>query len=153
MITKILQFRQFSVVVPFNWTDITDSLDDARAPLTIADQESGVGALQFSVALYRSGRLPEISLDDLERMLCEFVAQRGLEVVHGHTRQAGETSLVGGSYRDGDDFVEVFYATDGQSIVLGTYVCSWQDRACEAEERKTVFTSIRFSKPERQVSI
>ena len=51
------------------WNDITADLDH-DAPWTLA-REDGLGALQFSTAIFNSGAAPEVSIEDLAAMLAE----------------------------------------------------------------------------------
>ena len=46
----VVAFDTFEVQVPRGWADITDTVEAANAPYTLAHR-NGVGALQFSVAL------------------------------------------------------------------------------------------------------
>ena len=45
MNNKLLHCEGFSIAVTDGWGDITETLNDPNAPLTIADPASGVGAL------------------------------------------------------------------------------------------------------------
>jgi hypothetical protein len=62
-----LHLGPVSVVGEPTWRDITEG----DGPLTLAKPD-GVGALQFSCALYKSGPEPNASLEDLKSMVLEF---------------------------------------------------------------------------------
>ena len=123
---KLLRFSDFSVTVPASWDDITASLDDAEAPLTIADPEMGVGALQFSPAIYKSGERPQFSLQVLEEMLDEFASNRCLGSPIERMRESNDISIVGSCFRSEADLLRVWYVSDGLLRV------SWNSSAIDA---------------------
>jgi hypothetical protein len=63
------EFGGISVVAPHPWIDTTDDVKADEAPFTLAKQNIGVGALQFSIALYQEGEEPNITVSDLKRRL------------------------------------------------------------------------------------
>jgi hypothetical protein len=144
MNSKLLRFEGFSIAVRDGWDDITETLDDAGAPLTIADLTSGVGALQFSPAIYESGRLPEVGPQDLSELLEEFASKQDWDDPFDRSTYPGEVSIEGASFQSGDDFIRVWYASDGKNVMLITYVCDWNCRDLEASEREMVIRSVHF---------
>src|SRR5262245_49338659 len=66
----------FSLVVPPGWHDTTAEVGQS-APFTLTKSD-GVGAVQFTVALYQRGPFPNPSPDDLLEMLLEFARARGV---------------------------------------------------------------------------
>jgi hypothetical protein len=129
-----------------HWADVTDALEDVNAPLTVADPVSGVGALQLSPALYRGGQSPQVMPHDLTELLDEFAAERGLDEPFERTVYRGEVTIEGASFHAGDDFIRVWYGSDGRNVVLVTYVCEWNHRDRESGEREMAIRSIRFDK-------
>ena len=91
---------ELRVALPANsaWADITDQLDDPAAPLTYAKFD-GVGALQFSAAIYRSGETPRAKADVLARMLNEFAEVNGLGGASDFAVEEGVLSLAAASFR------------------------------------------------------
>lgn len=141
---KDVRFDNFCVTVSGEWEDITASLDDPKAPYTIAKPESGVGALQFTPAVYRGGAIPSPSMEDLEAMLTEFARHRELGQPIEHEEFSSRISRASSTFRSGSDFVRVWYLSDGRNIMLATYVCDWSSRLLEAEECETIIRSLRF---------
>jgi hypothetical protein len=141
---RALLFKHFSICVAEGWDDITASLDDPDAPSTIADPISGVGALQFSPAVYKSGRLPQICPRDLSELLHEFASKKGLDDPFDRSTYSGEVSIEGASYRSKGEFIRIWYASDGKNVMLVTYVCEWNSRNQEASESEGTVRSIRF---------
>ena len=72
-----IAFDTFAVQVPRGWADITDEVEADDPPYTLAHTD-GVGALQFSVALYEGGPVPNPTPVDLRAMVREFGRKRGL---------------------------------------------------------------------------
>jgi hypothetical protein len=143
--SRLLDFGVFSMSVEDGWEDITASLEDADAPLTVADPVSGVGALQFSPAIYRSGVVPRVTPQDLCKFLDEFAFNQGLGEPFDRSSYAGEVAIEGASFHADSDLVRVWYISDGKSLILVTYLCDWDDRDREASEQETAVRSIRFA--------
>jgi len=147
MNSQQLSIGCLSLTVAEGWEEITATVDSPDSPLTIADPNSGVGALQFSPAIYKAGVLPNVTSQDLFEMLSQFAASRGLESPFDQAAYPGDTFAVGESFRIGTDFVRVWYCSDGKNIVLVTYVCDWSQKDSEAEQREMAIRSIRFTNP------
>jgi hypothetical protein len=144
MTTKSLIYDIFSISIADGWEDITATLDDVEAPLTFANPDSGVGALQLSLAVYTSGTLPGVHAHDLSELLREFAATQGLGNSFDRLSSPGEIAIEAASFHAGDDFARVWYASDGKNVVLLTYICPWVHRDREALEREKSVRSLRF---------
>ena len=77
-------------------------------------------------------------------MLDEFAESEELGEPFDRESRDGEIAIEGASYHSGDDFIRVWYASDGKSVLLVTYVCEWLVREQEAGEREMAVRSIRF---------
>ena len=133
------------IVAPGEWEDITDEMDDPDAPFTLA-KEFGVGALQFSVAEYQSGDLPKFTLSDLEALRHEFANHRGLARPFDAILIDGNFMVSGGSYHVDEDLMRVWYCSNGEDVVLVTYVADWSERNGEATECDEILSKSRFEK-------
>jgi hypothetical protein len=142
---RVLDFGAFSISVAGGWEDITATLDDASAPLTVADPIAGVGALQFSSAISKAGQLPRVGSDDLSAMLDEFGSEHGLGDPFDRSSDSGEVAVEGASFHSNDDLIRVWYASDGKNVMFVTYCCEWSQRAREASHREMTVRSIRFA--------
>ena len=129
--------------VPGGWNEVTD-LEDG-APFTLAKPD-GVGALQFSPAVYKGGRVPSPSVDDLLEMVTEFGVQHDLGDAFGYGTDDATIRLAGANYHDGEDFIRVWYVSDGKSFVLVTYVCQWGLERKEIDECEEIVRSVRFTR-------
>lgn len=140
-----LEFGAFSIAVGEGWEDITATVNGEDVPFTVARSEHGVGAVQFSPAIYRGGRLPSVQLDDLRSMLTEFGEGRSLNGGFDASQFSGDIFGIGSSFRAADDFVRVWYISDGKNVMLVTYVCDWQQRLSELEECEKIVRSVQFT--------
>jgi hypothetical protein len=141
----MLDFGAFSISVADGWEDITGTLDDADAPLTVAEPTSGAGALQLSPAIYKGGRLPRVGPQDLRSLLDNFASRQGLGDPFDRSTYSDGVIVEGASYHSGEDLIRVWYASDGKSVMLVTYVCEWGQREREALQREMSVRSIRFA--------
>ena len=144
---RLLDLGAFSISVADGWEDITATLDDADAPLTVADPISGVGALQFSPAIYKGGRSPRVRPADLTAFLDEFASGHGLGAPFDRSSDSGAVAVEGASFRSGEDLIRAWYVSDGENVMLVTYVCEWGEREREASQREMAVRSIRFATP------
>jgi hypothetical protein len=112
--------------------------------LTVADPENGVGAMHFSAALYESGPPPDFSVDDLAAMLRDFAEVRNLGEPLDFSAVFAEVFGAASSFHFDDEFIRVWYLSDGSNVILVTYVCDWENRDIESETRESIVKSIQF---------
>ncbi|WP_243367836.1 hypothetical protein [Microvirga solisilvae] len=141
---KRIAFGGIEVTVPPPWHDITDEVEVDNAPYTLADSE-GVGALQFSIALYEGGAVPDPSQEKLRDMALKFGEDRNLgdpfeESLFTHEALRG----AGMNYQWGDDFIRVWYVSDGRSFAFVTYCCEWEHQRREVSLCEDIVKSLRF---------
>jgi hypothetical protein len=138
---QVLSLGPLELEAAVEWKDITDEGD---VPFTLARAIDGVGALQFSTAIYKSGPVPSPSLQDLSSLLEDFRRSQNLREPHDPEIESGNLSLVGSSFRSEGDFIRVWYVSDGFNFVLATYVCEWGYQDKELAQCKEIVRSIRF---------
>ena len=141
-----IRFWGFHVDTPDGWEDVTDTVGVDGAPATIA-RPDGVGALQFSVGLYTGGTRPDPSVELLLEMLHEFGEARGLGAPGDVVMQVGRLRLVAGLFLPGNDFLRVWYLSDGLSFALVTYVCEAGREAHELADCERIVRSLTFDAP------
>lgn len=140
---SVFNFPGFRIHTAAEWRDITDSLNDPGAPFTLAKPD-GVGALQFSVARYKSGDIPSPSLKTLSSMVREFAENKCLESPFDEETFSDKILYSGVSFDGGDSLVRVWYVSDGKSFLLVTYVCDWESQTLEVQECNDFVKSVRF---------
>ena len=122
------------------WFDITDTLD-AGSPFTLA-RDDGVGAFQFSSALYKGGIVPTADCEDLTQMLHAFFANRNLGEAVDVVVHSSHPSFVAGSSRK-DGLIRVWYVSNARSFVLATYTSDF-DASTEVYQCEAMVRSIQF---------
>jgi hypothetical protein len=138
-----LAFPRFTIARPPGWSDITNSLHGER-PFTVANEAHGVGAMQFSPALYKAGAVPRVCLSDLVVMLDDFARQHEFPKGFDNSTRDAPLLMAAESFDSGDDFIRVWYVSDGLNVMLVTYVCDWANRYVEAEAVEDIVQSIQF---------
>jgi hypothetical protein len=138
-----VEFDVFAVDVPRGWTDVTGTVKADNPPFTLA-RGDGVGALQFSIALYKGGPAPDSSPSDLGVMVERFRRESGLGEPAALVTEPGPPLLAAGSFAWGDNFLRVWQVSDGRNFAFITYTCAVGEAgpelpACERIVRSIVF--------------
>jgi hypothetical protein len=141
--TTRVAFGGLAVDVTPGWADISDDIEGDDKPFTLAKPD-GVGAFQFSPALYRGGALPSPSADGLLEMVRESGRARRLGEPLDEALLEGRLASAGASYHSGGDFVRVWYVSDGSNIALVTYVCECGHEQAELEECEQIVSTLQF---------
>ena len=149
---KIFQhdFGGNKVSAPESWIDTTEDVESEDAPFTLAKKDTGVGALQFSIALYSEGEEPNIDIAHLKEMLADFADNKGLGEGFDECMYENRVGVVAASYHVGDDLIRVWYCSDERNIALVTYVCDWEKRGNEVKECEETVRSIQFAEETNQ---
>ncbi len=132
-----------SVSVSEGWRDVTETLEMDSPPPTLA-KEHGVGALQFSIALYRDGPVPNATVGDLQELLSGFAASRNLGDGFDRRETTSKQLMTAASFHSEGDLLRVWYVSDGENIGFITYVCAWESRHIEVAECDAIVNSLRF---------
>jgi hypothetical protein len=133
----------FSIACVEGWCNVTHQIEAADPPLTFA-RADGVGAFQLSTALYRSGPFPGASATVLLSMLREFADARDLGEPSDIVTEDGGLRLAAASFRRQQDFVRVWYLSDGSSFAQVTYTCAWGVQAAELPDCEQMVRTLRF---------
>ena len=139
-----VRFHGLQFELPPEWEDITDDLDN-KWPPTLACS-SGVGALQFSVAHYKSGKRPNITIGDLREILTNFCANLPHEFDEP-VEHAGPINAVGCVSHGEEQVVAVWHLSNGRDYVMATYTSlSPEDPQTEVELSQAwqILESIEF---------
>jgi hypothetical protein len=140
---KRVAFAGLTVVVPDEWLDITDDLSPGSPP-TLA-RVDGVGALQFSIAFYRTGNRPNIEVASLMALLNDFARTRKLGNALNVRSWSNSRRFVVGDFRTESEVIRVWYASNGDDVALVTYVAAeCASLAIELEAVDAIVGSIEF---------
>lgn len=125
------------------WLDVTQDLADRKAPFTLAKAD-GIGALQFSLAEYESGKRPQVTLDDLRTLLADFALSRGLGRPFDMQTHTWPLLRAAQSFDFGTQFLRVWYCSNGSHIALITYVCGKGQESVELADCETTVGRLEF---------
>lgn len=142
--SQLCAFADVFISLPAGWLDVSDDLPEGTPP-TLA-KPNGVGALQFSVATYRSGVRPDVAPDGLDELLEEFAATRELGPATDVERGEAAARYVGATFLNACDLIRAWYLTNGSDVALVTYVAEAAsvDVAGEVAEAGAIVRSINF---------
>jgi hypothetical protein len=138
-----ITFDSFSVVAPRGWEDITDSVEANDPPATLA-RGDGVGALQFSVALYVSGTIPDPTPEDLSDMVDSFGDARGLTAPRDVVVESSPLRLAAGTFAWDENFLRVWQVSDGRNFAFVTYTCESGREIGELRDCERIVRSLQF---------
>jgi hypothetical protein len=91
-----------------------------------------VGAIQFSVAKYKSGVKPSITETALKNMLLDLFKSNQLADVEPAILQGSRCFGVSATSAQTDEVIRAWYLSNGTDIALVTYTGTG-DPACQAE--------------------
>jgi len=134
----------FTIACIEGWYDVTHEVEADDPPLTFT-RPDGVGAFQFSTALYRGGLVPGASAAVLLSMLREFASARGLGEPTDIVTEDSDLRLAAASFHWQDDFVRVWCLSDGSSFAQVTYTCAWGEQAAELPDCEQMLRTLRFT--------
>ncbi|WP_131282094.1 hypothetical protein [Blastopirellula marina] len=141
----LVDFDTFTVEAPDGWSDFTEEVE-AEDPLYTLAHEDGVGALQFSLALYTAGRVPDPSPAELLDMVKEFGQKKRLGKATALVSESGPPVLAAGSFAWDEDFLRVWQVSDGRNFAFITYTCERQDAGQELATCEQIVRSIEFGR-------
>jgi hypothetical protein len=126
------------------WCDITDDVEVTDAPWTLAKPD-GVGAFQFSIATYKSGRIPDPTPESLQFLLRDFAISHELGEPADIVTEAGELRIAAGSFLQGDSFIRAWYISDGRSFARVTYISAFGQQQAELSDCERMVRTLRFT--------
>ena len=137
------RLETFTVVAPQAWKDITETTEQNNMPFTLA-RDDGYGALQFSTAVYKSGQHPNITALTLDELRHDFANSKGFQDALDEMLLHTPLIVSSGSYHVGDDFVRVWYCSDGQNVALVTYVSEFGKQGDEPKDCDSIVLRLHF---------
>lgn len=137
--------------IPPGWADVTDDLSSEHPsqdnpPWTLARQsEAACGSLQFSVAAYRRGAVPDPTPEVLAQLVRDFAAKSGLGPACDEIVELAPMRLAGVTFRDEEWMIRVWYVSDGRSFAKVSYtVGAANDFSSELADCEQMVRSIQF---------
>ena len=139
-----IESLSFAVDVPDGWEDFTDTVNAPEPPFTLACPETGMGALQFSVALFKGGEIPDPSTLDLMEMVKRFGIERELGEPRDVVAESRDLRLAAGSFFGECLFLRVWQLSHGQNFAFVTYNCEFGQEGKELADCERIVRSMRF---------
>jgi hypothetical protein len=132
------------ITAPADWLDVTDEIEEPDPPFSLA-RPDGVGAIQFSVAEFRGGKQPGITLDALNKLLTDFAQSRELGRSFDLMCRREPLLTAAMSFDADGRFWRVWYCSDGQSVALVTYNCRRGEQEVELPDCENVVRDLQFT--------
>jgi hypothetical protein len=104
------------------WLDITDEIAPGSPP-TLARGPNGNGALQFTIARYKEGPLPNFTTQALLDLLKKFGKAKEFQNKKNLGVETLRNTIVSADFTIGNDLVRAYYVSDGKNLCLATYLC------------------------------
>jgi len=141
-------FAGFSLELPEGWNealeDGTYSDPDEPVPFTFTSSRD-VGTLRITLPQFDEDTQPGATIDDVEELAFDWGDARGLGAPLAASSRAEEHAAIASAvYRVGDDFVQVWFVSNGALLLAATYACGWALRYEESSEREALVDSLRF---------
>jgi hypothetical protein len=141
---NVHRLGSLQISAPEAWLDVTKEIEEHDPPLTLA-RTDGVGVIQFSVAEFRSGKSPSITLDTLNDLLHDFARSRELGLAFDSCSLQNTVLISSASFHANNRYWRVFYCSDGQNVVLATYNCCLGEEDIEMKDCESIIEKLKFT--------
>ncbi|MER9244506.1 hypothetical protein [Mesorhizobium sp. M0145] len=140
-----VEFYGLTFDLPAGWVDITGDLPEGSPP-TLAKETDGGGAVQFSIAKYRSGEKPTVDFNVLRPFMIQFCQNNSIDVGHITNNESEGIISVGVLSEAVDQLLSAWYLSNGNDVVFMTYVGMANDTDClkELDVARAIVSSISF---------
>jgi hypothetical protein len=143
-------YEGFSVVLPDGWSDLFDDATFADAdgdpPIRFASERGGPGMVLVTVPLLDPEEQPGNDAGELEALAQDWGKRRGLSApISSSTEARRDGTMATAVYALRGQFVQLWFLSNGASLVHASYVCDWDAREEERATREAVVASLRFA--------
>lgn len=140
-------FEGFSAMVPEGWKasrdEVTYSEAGVHAPMRFTSPGRR-GVLRVSVPWLDADEQPGADPDELDALAREWGLRRGIdEPLACAAELASGLARAAASYRLGEDYVAVWFISDGTTLIKASYVCKWEARDADRAAREAMVGSLR----------
>jgi hypothetical protein len=140
------------IELPAGWEDITDALGSSPPPFSLSRGAESPGVFQLSAAIFARRRLPGTTLEGVRGLCVDFGRRKNLEPGESHSSHDDPArTWFGMNYKIRGRRMRVWYASDGLSFVLATFVptrqsaeSTWADGVADCER---MLSSLTFPGP------
>ena len=142
-------YEGFSVVLPDGWSeredDATFAESDGDLSIRFAPEGGGAGTVLVTVPLFEGDEQPGDSEAELLALAHGWGARRGLAAPIASATQARRGAMMATAvYALRGQFVQLWFFSNGASLVHASYVCDWDAREDERTPRETIVASLRL---------
>ncbi|MCP9230865.1 hypothetical protein NMG46_11490 [Mesorhizobium sp. LMG 17147] len=139
-----VEFHGLTFDLPAGWVDIAGDLPEGSPP-TLAKETDGCGAIQFSIAKYRSGEKPNVDVDVLRTFMIQFCNHNSIDVRHITQHESEGIVSVGVLSETTEKLLSAWYMSNGNDFVFMTYLClADEDYLEELDVARSIVSSISF---------
>lgn len=142
-----LEFDRFSVRLPAGWSDVLDDMTytnpDQVPPIAFA-ADSGPGTLYISHVLFRQDEQPGAKATDAAELVQQWASRRNLAPLATGLDSSPRGGMATATFKLSGDFIQIWYLTNGESVLHASYVCDWDEQQIETEARGSIVASLRF---------
>lgn len=143
-------YEGFSVVLPDGWSDQFDEASyaesDGDPPVLFAAERGGPGMVLVTAPLLDPEELPGNDATELSALAQDWGVRRGLRAPLAAATQARrDGTMATAVYALRGQYVQLWFFSNGASLVHASYVCDWAAREEERAPREAVVASLRFA--------
>lgn len=143
-------YEGFSVVLPDGWSDLGGDAvfaePDEDPPTRFAAERGGPGVVLVTTPLVDPDELPSADAAFVEALAQDWGTRRGLTAPLASATQARrDGAMATAAFTLRGQFVQLWFLSNGASLVQASYVCPWSAREEERAPREAVIASLRFA--------
>jgi hypothetical protein len=105
--------------------------------------------MQFSSAEYEGGKMPKITLNELNSLLIDFGQSRELRQGYDFASSRLSILVTAASFDFDGAFLRVWYCSDGQNVALVTYNCEKGQQRLELSDCEGIVQNLKFGPSKR----
>jgi hypothetical protein len=142
-------YEGFSVVLPDGWVELEDDAtfaeSDGDLPIRFASESGGAGKVLVTVPLLDPEEQPGEDAAELLALAHDWGKRRGLaEPIAAATQARRGAMMATAVYALRGQFVQLWFFSNGASLVHASYVCDWDAQEDERTPREAVVASLRL---------
>ena len=143
-------YEGFSVVLPDGWAELEDdgtfAESDGDIPIRFAREGGGAGKVLVTVPMLDAEEQPGEDAAELLALARGWGTRRGLaEPIASATQERRGAMMATAVYALRGQFVQLWFFSNGASLVHVSYVCDWDEREDERTPREAIVASLRLN--------
>ncbi|MBK9261011.1 MAG: hypothetical protein IPM54_14530 [Polyangiaceae bacterium] len=142
-----LDLDGFSLDLPPCWSgleDVTYSDPTTLPPVAFA-ADGGTGRLMVAEMLFEDDEEPGTEPSAIKALAIAWGKRRRVQPLELGTVDCPEGAAATATYFVRGCFVQVWFLSNGERVVQASYVCPWDKRTAEQNERESIVRSLRWS--------